>query len=87
MSYIVVLFENQSGGMPDAEDAAEYAKETGSSYPVTADVDRAIFGAMPTFPSIPMKCVLSPRMRILECYSEHDDELGMAAIADHAGGS
>ena len=53
--------------------------------PVLADASKAIAVALSMDPkAVPGKCVLSPEMVILGCYSGADDARGFAIIVAHA---
>lgn len=84
VSYLVILLEGQPGQPPTAETASAFAEVTGATVPITADPTQQAAVAMPFQGVIPGKCVLSPQMEILTCYSGTDDSQGVDAIAAHA---
>ena len=77
-SYITLLFTGPSGDPAVPEDAAGYHEYVGSpTNPVVADPARAILDSTPYDGStLPGKCLLSPQMEILDCWTGHynDDE-------------
>ena len=77
-SYITLLFQGPTGDPAQPEDAPGYAEYVGNpTNPVVADPDRAILDATPYDGStLPGKCLLSPQMEILDCWTGHynDDE-------------
>jgi hypothetical protein len=89
-SYVVVLFESSTGGLPPAAAAESYWDAIDSpDYPVTASVDASILDATPyAYPDqgLAGKCVLSPDLELLDCWSGHgEDTRGYDAIREHAG--
>jgi len=52
---------------------------------VLADPEKALASVTPwTGNNIPGKCVLSPDMEILHCYTGHSNEEALEAVLDHA---
>jgi hypothetical protein len=89
VSWIAILDENVSGGPADAKTALEWATSTkiDHAFPVTADPTKQIFKATPyTGLGRPGKCVVSPEMKILNCYIGADDTAAFNAIKADAGG-
>jgi len=84
---MVVLFQDTLGDLPDTTDAVDYALDIGSpTFPVTADPQARILEASPyDGASLPGKCVLSPEMEILDCYSSNSDTRACDDIREHAG--
>lgn len=86
MSYLVILFENDFGNPTDAADAVEYIEDTGiedDGIAVFANPAQDIIEKMPFTGRLPAKCVVSPKMRILECYSDSVDDRGFEAIVEN----
>ena len=76
-----------SGNLPDAKDAAAYAKAVKvTSFPVTADpTAEVVLKATPWNANArPGKCVLSPAMELLDCYTGADDTAAFELIKTHA---
>ena len=85
-SYAIVLFQDQRGGLPDADTVTRYDAAIGApSFPVLADPTAAVLSATEYRGDVlPGKCVLSPEMEILACYTGDDDTEGFDAITAHA---
>jgi len=77
-----VLVEDSEGEPPDGAYAAIYADQTGiGDVPVLADPTKATVDATPWDGNArPGKCVLSPEMVMLACYTGEDDTEGFDAI-------
>ena len=76
-----------SGNLPDANDAAAYAKAVKvTSFPVTADpTAEVVLKATPWNANVCFgKCVLSPAMELLDCYNGADDTAALELIKMHA---
>lgn len=89
-SYVVVLFQSNTGGLPAASAGESYWGRLGEpDYPVTSSVDAGILDVTPySYPgqSLAGKCVLSPDMELLDCWAGHgEDTRGYEAIRAHAG--
>lgn len=65
--------------------AVRYAEAIGNpEHAVLADTEAAILDATPWLGNtLPGKCVLSPQMEILDCYSGDEDERAYEAILEH----
>jgi hypothetical protein len=88
-SYVLALFEDAQGNVPDAEDALSYWEVVDEpDVPITADPDGQMFDATPFDGSpLPGKCILSPTMEILECEEgEAEDDWAFEIIEEHAAG-
>lgn len=85
-SYVIGLFENDISQPTVAADAEAYHKTVGSpEVPVLADPDEGLLQHTPyTGSPLPGKCVLSPRLEILHCYTGDDDTEAFAMIEAHA---
>lgn len=87
-SYVIVLFQDAMGDPPDDEVAAEYAEVIGVEHqiPILSDRKEGVLDGTPYDGStLPGKCVLSPRMEILDCTTGHGDDLQyIDLIRDHA---
>lgn len=84
-SYILVLSEDSLSNPPSAEDAIAYDSDVSAEgFPITASPDQAIVSETPWDGlRLPGKCVLSPEMEIVHCYTGDDDSEGFQAIRDH----
>jgi len=87
-SYILILSEDYLSNPPDADDAIDYDDDVSASgFPITANPDQTIVTGTPWDGfRLPGKCVLSPEMEIIHCYTGDDDAEGFQAIRDHASG-
>ena len=85
---MVVLFENNAGFPATVETAVAYWEDLAlPDMPVLADTGRAILDSTPwEADSLPGKCVLTPEMEILTCYTGHGNDQALTAILDHWGG-
>ena len=84
-SYLIVLAENNFSLPPSADDATAYADYLDTAEPVTASPDQRIIDATPwTGSPLPGKCVLSPEMELLYCYTGEGDEEAFEVIRQHA---
>jgi hypothetical protein len=82
VEYIFVVTEDSQGGPPDPEYIAIYADQTEiGAVPVLGDGAKATVAATP-YDELgrPGKCVLSPEMVMLACYTGEDDTVGFDAI-------
>ena len=81
---MIILHEDYSGGVPDGSIAEDYWGDIGSPvFPVTADPYGEIVGATEwNGRRLPGKCVLSPEMVMLDCYTGDNDADGFALIAE-----
>lgn len=86
-SIVVALFEDPMGDRPptDPELAAEYAELVGvdRQFPVTVDLSGQLLQNVPWEESLPGKCVVSPELEILHCWSTVYNEEGLDAIRAH----
>jgi len=75
-SYLVVIFESATGDPARPEDAAPYAEVIGDpEIPVLSDPGVAMVAATPfDGKELPGKCLLSPEMEILSCWTGHDND-------------
>ncbi len=75
-----------NAGRPGPTLAKAYSEDVGLSvFPVTIDLEREVLKATPwKGAGKPGKCVLTPEMKILDCYEGDDDEEGFAAIVADA---
>jgi len=80
---MIILTQDRSGNLPDPSVAARYADAIGSpTFPVTADPLAAVVDDSPWDGSVlPGKCVLSPEMVMLDCYTGDDDAAALDLIA------
>jgi hypothetical protein len=87
-SFLIALFQDYSGGVPDGDDAAVYHEALGSpDYPVVSDEAQEMLASVPyDGTSLPGKCLLSPQMEILQCELGHGHEPLIDAMVDHASG-
>lgn len=88
----MILHEDAAGNAPDGADAATYVvgtkiKSFAEKIPVTVDpTTMQLFDGTPWNGNArPGKCVISPKMKILECYTGEDDTQGFDAIKKDAG--
>lgn len=84
----MILTQNASGNpLTDPDTARIFAEATGATVPITGDLSSQAVLFLP-WPgnSIPGKCVLSPQMEIITCYTGTNDDQGVAAIQAHAAG-
>jgi hypothetical protein len=84
---MVILFENNAGMPPDGSVAETYADELGNpQIPIVADPSKEILISTPwADSSLPGKCILTPEMEILECYTGHGNETAFDVVLDHFG--
>jgi hypothetical protein len=75
-SYMILLSEDTSGNAPNGNDASGYAEEVNAeTVPVLASGDQGVLTATPwTGSPLPGKCLISPDMVMLDCYSGHGDD-------------
>ena len=87
LSFLLIIFENNAGLPPNGSVAETYATEIGwPDILVAADPAKAILDAVPwTDPTLPGKCILTPQMEILECYSGHGNDTAFEAVLAHHG--
>lgn len=87
VDYVVVLFEDVRGGLPDAQDAANYVSDLNILMPTFSDPSRQVIDQTPyRGDRLPGKCVLSPDMELLDCWSgATGDEAALEMIRAHAG--
>src|SRR5258706_5154834 len=87
-SYVLGLMEDQQGKPPTAADSAAYAEALGlKGFPVTADIQQKLIPDTPwDGTSRPGKCVLTPTMKMLKCYTGEDDTEAFQAIYADADG-
>ncbi len=86
--FIVLLAQDDVGAEPDGEDSVAYWEQLGSpeTMPVVADTQMASPEVTPwTGTNLPGKCVLSPDMEMIHCYSGHGNEEAFEAVLEHAG--
>lgn len=83
-SYVVMLFQDVRGALPDEADAAAYWEAIGEPvFPVTVDPTAAMLDATPWEGSpLPGKCVMSPEMVMLDCYAGDEDDDAFTLIAE-----
>lgn len=84
-SYILVLSEDNLSNPPDAEDAIAFDEAVkAEGFPITADPGQKVVTDTPWDGyRLPGKCVLSPEMELLHCYTGDDDTEGFEAIESH----
>lgn len=81
-----MLIGDAGGNPPDAADAKAYADDTEVTIPVMADATAQVVDFTPWSGNArPGKCVLSPEMVMLECYTGADNAQAFDAIKAHAG--
>lgn len=87
VEFMIVVFENNAGFPPSGSTAETYAEELGNpQIPVLADPDKAILTSTPwADSSLPGKCILTPEMEILECYTGHGNEAAFDVVLEHLG--
>jgi hypothetical protein len=87
VEFMIIIFENNAGLPPDGSVAESYAAELGDpQIPVVADPAKQILNSTPWGDtSLPGKCILTPEMEILECYTGHGNETAFDAVLDHFG--
>lgn len=86
-SYIVVIHEDYTASPPDPEIAEDYWESIDEpDFPVFADPGQLSTSETPYDGNgMPGKCVLSPRMEILECDVGHGyDDWAYDVIREHA---
>ena len=71
--------------MPDAKDALTYWEVVDDeNIPVLADHEQLVIPSTPyEGTALPGKCVLTPQMEILYCFTGHGNEQGFDAIVEH----
>ena len=81
----MTIFQDTLGYVPDGEDALIYWEAIGDErIPVLADHGQRVIPATPYDGSaLPGKCVLTPEMEILYCWTGHGNEQGFDAIVEH----
>lgn len=88
-SYVIAIFQDMMGENPADEVAAEYADVIGvdKEIPVLADKVRGVVDHTPyEGVDLPGKCLLSPEMELLDCWTGHGaDEAALDRIRTHAG--
>lgn len=82
-----MLFQGGTGGLPDADDAADYAESIESpDFPVMSDLGSQVLVKTPYEGNpLPGTCALTPRMELLACSSGQGNEELFTAIREHAG--
>jgi hypothetical protein len=86
-SYLLVLFQDTLGGLPDARVAADYSAAADEpSYPILADLTASVLEATPyEGHALPGKCILGPDLVLLDCRSGGDeDDWAFELIEAHA---
>ncbi len=85
-SYVLLIFQDTVGNPPEASAGADYWATIGEpDFPVVADIEEGSISDTPyEADRLPGKCVLSPELELLHCYSGDDDTEGFAAITEHA---
>lgn len=75
-SYLIVLFSGTTGDAPKPIDAVDYAKAVGDpDIPVLADPEQNILANTPyDGKTLPGKCLLSPEMEIISCWTGHEND-------------
>jgi hypothetical protein len=68
VSIVIGLYEGEDGGPATVDDAETWSDLTRLTTPILADPAAAFTVAMPFTGARPLRCALSPRMEILECY-------------------
>lgn len=90
MSYLILLFQDYGGGSePDAEVAEDYRGQVGGDdfvVPILTVREEDLKAATPIGGGVPWKCVVTPEMEILGCYSAHVDDEGFELLESHIGG-
>lgn len=88
VDYVVVLFQNSTGGLPDARDAEDYRSDLNIQMPTFSDPSRQTIEKTPyAGDRLPGKCVLSPEMEMLSCWSgASGDQAAFELIRQHAVG-
>ena len=84
-SFLLALYADTLGQVPDGADAAAYSEGIGdASLPVLADHTQRILSVTPYDGlAMPGKCVLTPEMEILYCWVGHGNEDGLGAVVEH----
>ena len=87
VSYLITLFQDYSGAPPTPAVAEAYWEHICEpELPVMSDeLVRTLQDTPYNGSPLPGKCVLTPAMEILHCYSGADDTSAFAAIREHAG--
>jgi len=87
-SYIIAVFEDIASGPPGRQVAEEYAEAADARQvvPVLADRNQDVLVDTPyQGDALPGRCVLTPQMEILDCYTgASDDAEAYALIEQHA---
>jgi len=85
-SFVVIIFEDVTWQVPDAEEAADYHEAIGEpAFPVLSDIYEGALGATPyDGSSLPGTCILTPEMEILECTTGHGMSSLLEAVQEHA---
>ncbi len=81
------LFQDYQANPPDRDIGEDYWGRIGEpEFPVAADPDQLTVTETPyTGEALPGKCILSPRMEILQCGSGHgEDDWAYDVIREHA---
>ncbi len=88
----MILNEDATSKAPDGNDAAGYVNATkiksfAEKIPVTVDptMTQVLDGTPWNGNARPGKCAISPKMKILECYTGEDDTQAFEAIKKDAG--
>jgi hypothetical protein len=83
-SFVVALYGDKSDETPtDPALGADYAEAidvVDHEFPVTADLTGTVRDQIPWEGSLPGKCVVSPEMVMLSCWSSGKNEPGFAVI-------
>jgi len=86
-SYMIILAQDTGGVAPDGGDAFDYMNvvDVGHDVPVLSDINqKSVSDTSWDGRALPGKCVVSPEMEILDCYTGHgDDEEAFALIRQH----
>ncbi len=87
--YIWVLYQDAYTNGTDEDDVIDYIDRAGlegAGVAVLGDPTELVTGDIPWENRLPGKCVLTPEMEMLYCYSGEDDDEAWDRIIEHAGG-
>ena len=84
LSFLTVLFQDSTGGLPGPDEGARYADRAAIEHqPVLADPIAAILGATPYDGSVlPGVCALSPEMVLVDCAEGAGAVSSMLAVVE-----
>jgi hypothetical protein len=87
--YVLTIFEDVMGNRPPTDPglSAAYAEEVEieRELPVTTDLVGTLLESVPFEDTLPNKCIVTPELELLYCWSAVDNEEGFEAMrADFA---